>query len=340
MSIKGLLNKLKESEPRSINDHILVIDGMNMFIRNFATVKTMTLDGHHIGGMYGFLRSIGALVRDLRPTRVLCVFDGKGSTTNRKAIDPNYKANRQGVRITNWELFDNKDQELISIGNQVNRLKDYLGCLPVQVIEMEKIEADDIIAFVSQQFAARGKLATIVSTDKDFLQIIQPGIEVYSPVKKETITSDNVIEKLGVHPTNYLIVKAILGDNSDNLKGVKGIGLKTLIKEFPELQTTPNIRLETIYELSEERIQGKIFYSKLIHKWNTVEKNYTVMNLQDHGLSENELQLIYNVLKEPISQLKLGAFMHLLQVDEIPPPASNIESWLEHFRELTFYNKE
>jgi 5'-3' exonuclease len=162
---------------------------------------------------------------------------------------------------------------------------------------------------------------------------------VYSPVKKETITVDNVIEKLGVHPTNYLIVKAILGDNSDNLKGVKGVGLKTLVKEFPELQTTPDIDLETLYQLSEERIEGKIFYSKLIHEWNTVKKNHTIMNLQEHGLSEDELQIVYSTLKEPINQLKLGAFVHLLQVDEIPPPASNIESWLEHFRELTFYNK-
>jgi len=339
MSIKDLLKNLKQTPPRDLNDHILIIDSMNMFIRNFVMVKTITPEGTHIGGMYGFLRSLGALVRDLRPTRVLCVFDGKGSTTNRKAINPEYKANRTGVRITNWDLFDNKDQELISIGAQVDRLKDYLGCLPIQIVEIEKLEADDIIAFTAQQFAQRGKLATIVSSDKDFLQVIQPGIEVYSPVKKETITVDNVIEKLGVHPTNYLIVKAILGDNSDNLKGVKGVGLKTLVKEFPELQTTPDIDLETLYQLSEERIEGKIFYSKLIHEWNTVKKNHTIMNLQEHGLSEDELQIVYSTLKEPINQLKLGAFVHLLQVDEIPPPASNIESWLEHFRELTFYNK-
>lgn len=339
MSIKDLLKNLKKSQPRDLNDHILIIDGMNMFIRNFVMVKTMTPDGHHVGGMYGFLRSLGALVRDINPTRVLCVFDGKGSTTNRKAIDPNYKANRKITRITNWELFDNKEQELASIGNQVDRLKDYLGCLPIQILELEKLEADDIIAFVAQQYSTRNKLVTIVSSDKDFLQIIQPNIEIYSPIKKETITVQNVVEKLGVHPTNYLTVKAILGDDSDNLKGVKGIGLKTLTKEFPELITEPNLEPDHLYKISEDRIEGKLFYSKLIHSWDIVEKNYNLMNLQQHGLSEKEVSTILQVLREEIPQLKLGAFIHLVQTGEIPPPASNIETWLEYFRGLTFYRK-
>lgn len=338
MSIKELLNNLKQAPPRKLNDHILLIDAMNMFIRNFVMVKTMTPDGHHVGGMYGFLRSLGALVRDLRPTRVVCVFDGRGSTTNRKAINPEYKANRQHTRITSWELYDDRDQEMASIGNQVDRLKDYLGCLPIQVIEMEKLEADDVISFIAQQYASRGRLATIVSSDKDFLQIVQPGVEVYSPIKKETIASKNVVEKLGVHPTNYLLIKAITGDNSDNLKGVKGLGLKTLIKEFPFLVDRPQVTLQELYDLSETRLDGKAIYAKLIHNWDTVEKNYRLMNLQEHTLSQKEENYILDKLMSVVPPLKLGAFMHLLDVDSIPPPSSNVETWLENFRELNFYS--
>lgn len=340
MALNHLLSTLKKTEPRDINDHILIIDGMNLFIRNFVIVKAMTPEGHHIGGMYGFLRSLGALVRDFKPTRVLCVFEGKGSTINRKAINPEYKANRNGVRITNWELFDNKDQELTSISNQVSRLKDYLECLPVQTIELEKLEADDIIATVAQQYAKRGKLATIVSTDRDFLQIIQPNLEVYSPVKKETITFENVIEKLGVDPSNYLIVKAILGDKSDNLTGVKGVGLKTLVKEFPELISTQGLTLNEIYNKCELNVEGKLIYPKIIHSFNIVKKNWQIMNLQEEGLSEDEILDVLSILKADIPQLRLGAFIQLLELDEIPPPASNLEAWLDYFRELTFYNKK
>lgn len=339
MSIKDLLANLKQAEPRGLNDHILLIDSMNTFIRNFVMVKTMTLEGHHVGGMYGFLRSLGSLVRTFDPTRVVCVFDGKGSTTNRKAINPEYKAQRQHTRITNWGMFDSREDELESLSGQIDRLKDYLKCLPVQVVEIEKLEADDIIAFIAQQYAARGKQVTIVSSDRDFLQIVQPGIEVYNPVKKETITYRNVIEKLEVHPTNYLIVKAIVGDQSDNLVGVKGLGLKTLLKEYPELVTSPSMSLDKIYEIAEARLDGKKLYAKIIHSWDTVEKNYEIMNLQEHNLSEAEIQTVLEVLQTPIGKLQVGAFLHFLDTDKIPGPATNTESWLELFRSLTFYSK-
>jgi 5'-3' exonuclease len=339
MSIKDLLKNLKQSEPRNLNDHVLLIDSMNTFIRNFTMVKAMTLEGHHVGGMYGFLRSLGSLVRTFDPTRVICIFDGKGSTINRKAINPEYKAQRQHTRITNWEAFDSREEELESLSGQIDRLKDYLSCLPVQAIELEKLEADDIIAFIAQQYATRGKQVTIVSSDKDFLQIIQPGIEVYSPVKKETITVSNVVEKLGVHPTNYLLVKAITGDQSDNLTGVRGAGLKTLVKEYPELITKPSLTLDEIYKVAETRLDGKKFYAKLIHSWDLVEKNYQIMNLQEHNLSEVEVDKIFQILSAPINKLQVGAFLHFLDVDQIQGPATNTESWLELFRSLTFYSK-
>jgi 5'-3' exonuclease len=339
MSIKDLLKNLKQSEPRNLNDHVLLIDSMNTFIRNFTMVKAMTLEGHHVGGMYGFLRSLGSLVRTFEPTRVICIFDGKGSTVNRKAINPEYKAQRQHTRITNWEAFDSREEELESLSGQIDRLKDYLSCLPVQVIELEKLEADDIIAFIAQQYATRGKQVTIVSSDKDFLQIIQPGIEVYSPVKKETITVSNVVEKLGVHPTNYLLVKAITGDQSDNLTGVRGAGIKTLVKEYPELITKPSLTLDEIYQVAETRLDGKKFYAKLIHNWDLVEKNYQIMNLQEHNLSETEVDKILQILSAPINKLQVGAFLHFLDVDQIQGPATNTESWLELFRSLTFYSK-
>jgi len=340
MSIKTLLSNLKQTEPRGLNDHILLIDGMNTFIRNFVMVKTMTQEGHHVGGLYGFLRSLGSLVRTFEPTRVVCVFDGKGSTVNRKAINPEYKAQRQSKRITNWGIFDTREEELQSLAGQIDRLKDYLNCLPVQILEIEKLEADDIIAIVAQEFAKRGKRVTIVSTDRDFLQIVQPTLEVYSPTSKVTVTNSNVQEILGVLPSNYLIIKAIAGDQSDNLPGVRGVGAKTLIKEFPELLTQPFISLDRIYSIAEERLELKPFYAKLIHNWNIVESNYSIMNLQEHSLSDDEVAAVLQVLHAPVNKLQVGAFLRYLEADQIPPPTNNPESWLEIFRDLTLYKKQ
>lgn len=339
MSYQNLLEKLKKKDLRKLNDHVLLIDGMNMFIRNFAMVKTLDPSGNHVGGIQGFLKSLGAMVSLFDPTRVICVFDGKGSTTNRKNIDPNYKAQRKHTRITNWGLFDTKEEELESIRGQVDRLQDYLGCLPVSVIEIEKCEADDVIALLCQEYANRGRKSTIISTDKDFLQLVREGVEVYNPVKKELATPSNILDILKVHPKNYNLVKAMLGDVADNLRGVKGLGLKTLVKEFPELSTNPQLSLKDIYSISESRMDSKKLYAKLIFEWDLVIRNMSLMDLQDTLLTEYDIEQILQVLSTPKLGLQVGAFIRLLEVDNIQAPSNNIDSWLQRFIDLTIYSK-
>ena len=147
MSYSKILNDLRQTPPPELNDHILVIDAMNMLIRSFSLLKAMSPTGHHIGGLVGFLRSLGYVTRIFDPTRVIVVWDGKGGSANRKNIDPNYKANRATSRITHWGLYDTKAEETEALIVQLFRTKDYLECLPLQQIMMEKLEADDIIAY-------------------------------------------------------------------------------------------------------------------------------------------------------------------------------------------------
>ncbi len=334
-----ILNKLKETPPRQLNDHILIVDSMNTFIRSFSTLRAMNPQGHHIGGLVGFLRSLGFLVRTIDPTRVVCVFDGKGSTVNRKNIDPNYKAQRQHTRITNWGMYDSKQEEYESLSAQLERLRDYLECLPVQSLTIEKLEADDIIAELALGASSSGKQVTIVSSDKDFLQLVDGCISVYSPIKKTLYTKDNIVEELGVLPQNYNIVKALLGDNSDNLAGVKGLGPKTLVKEFPALLENPNCDLEDIYAICEANLDGKSIFAKIIHNWDRVKTNYKLMNLHDGVLDDNEIFHILSVLKEPIPPLQTGAFLHLLDIDKIESITKNTEGWLENFRTLTVFKQ-
>ena len=339
MSYSKILNNLKQTPPPELNDHILVIDAMNMLIRSFSLLKAMSPTGHHIGGLVGFLRSLGFVTRIFDPTRVIVVWDGKGGSANRKNIDPNYKANRATSRITHWGLYDTKAEETEALIGQLFRTKDYLECLPLQQIMMEKLEADDIIAYLAQQADKNNKKITIISSDKDFLQMVNKNIEVYAPVKKKVFTNDNIEDELKVIPENYNIVKALLGDNSDGLKGVKGLGIKTIVSQFPDLVTKPSMTLDYVFQVCEDNLEGKKIFSKIIHEWDKVETNYKLMNLHESVLDDNEKNTILDIVKEDIPDLQAGAFLHLLDNDKIEGVTKNTEGWLENFRGLTVFKK-
>ena len=335
MAYENILKNLKETPPRALNDHILIIDGMNTLIRSFSLLKAMNPSGAHVGGLVGFLRSLGFVTRTFDPTRVIVVWDGKGGSGNRQNIDPNYKAQRATSRITHWGLYDSKEEEMEALIGQLFRVQDYLDCLPVQQIVMEKLEADDIMAYLAKRASSAGKKVTIVSSDKDFLQLIDQNVEIYAPVKKQTFTLDNVIEEIGVIPQNYNIVKALLGDNSDNLAGIKGLGIKTILSEWKSITHDPSFTLQDIYNLCEEKLGEKKVFAKIIHDFDKVERNYKLMNLHETVLDESEIEFIELSLKQPIPDLQTGAFLHMLDMDKIEGITKNTEGWLENFRGLT-----
>ena len=334
MSYSNILKNLKETPPRALNDHILLIDGMNMLIRSFSLLKAMNPTGTHVGGLVGFLRSLGYVTRTIDPTRIVVVWDGKGGSGNRQNIDPNYKAQRANSRITHWGLYDTKEEETEALVEQLFRVQDYLECLPIHQIVMEKLEADDIMAYLAKRASNAGKKVTIVSSDKDFLQLIDSNIEVYAPVKKKTYTVNNIFEELKVLPINYNIVKALLGDNSDNLQGVKGLGIKTIVSEFPKL-LTEKTNLEYVYSVAEEKLEGKKIFAKILHNWDRVTTNFKLMDLHESTLNDKEITYVEDILKQDIPELQTGAFLHLLDTDKIEGVTKNTEGWLEHFRGLT-----
>lgn len=338
MAYEDILKNLKQTPPRELNDHILVIDAMNMLIRSFSLLKAMNPSGTHIGGLVGFLRSLGYVTRIFDPTRVIVVWDGKGGSGNRQNIDPNYKAQRATARITHWGLYDTREEEQEALIGQLFRTKDYLECLPLHQIVMEKLEADDIIAYLAKNASSANKKVTIVSSDKDFFQLIDKNIEIYAPVKKKTFTFDNALEEIKVLPQNYNIVKALLGDNSDNLPGVKGLGIKTILSEWKSFTYDPLASLNDVWDHCETQMDGekpKKIFAKIIHDWERVMKNYELMNLHDSVLDSSEKNTILDIIKSPVPDLQTGAFLRLLDQDKIEGVTKNTEGWLENFRGLT-----
>lgn len=336
MDLKGILKSIKKESPAAKNSRVLLIDGTNTFIRGFAMVKTINQQGHHVGGLVGFLKSLGYMIRILKPTRVICIFDGKGASINRKQIDPNYKANRKLKQITSWGVFNSLEQEQEAITNQLGRLMNYLECLPVQVLEVEKVEADDIIAILAKKLSKSNKKVIIASSDKDFMQLVDDNVTVYSPIKRETYTPDKVLRDMGVIPKNYIYVKTLLGDDSDNLPGVKGLGLKTLLKEFPDIIDDESFDYQRIYDICEKKMKDKAIFPKIINSWDRVELNHKLMDLSDIQLADWEMGQIVEVLKQPIKELKSGPFSYYMEVDGVEGITSNTDQWLQEYRYLSY----
>ena len=207
---------------------ILIIDGLNTFLRAFTMINHINPDGHHIGGLTGFLKSIGYAIRMADPTKVVIVFDGVGGSNARRNLFPAYKANRNANRMTNYSIFQSKSEEQESINNQMERLIQYLKCLPVTITSIDGLEADDIIGYLANKFQVHGdtQKVTIMSADKDFLQLVSDKVHCYSPVKKKIYTPKDVLEEFGVSSYNFLNYKVLMGDSSDNIPGITGLGPK------------------------------------------------------------------------------------------------------------------
>ena len=111
---KDILNNLHEDstlEPLQLNSRVLLVDSMNTFLRSFAMINMVNPQGNHIGGLVGFLKSLGYAIKLIKPTRVVLVFDGQGNITNRRNTYAEYKANRQIKRVTNFQVFSSLEEE-------------------------------------------------------------------------------------------------------------------------------------------------------------------------------------------------------------------------------------
>ena len=207
----SFLDQVKDEPHKSVthlNDRVLVIDGLNTFIRAFAVNPAINDDGLHIGGMMGFLKSIRYTCDILKPSRCVIVFDGKGGSKRRSKIYPEYKATRKVKKRLNrnvdWGTAPQDEQE--SMKQQMGRLIEYLEQLPLTLVCIDGIEADDTIAYISQQLLTDSDIF-IMSTDKDFLQLVSDDIKVWSPTKKKIYDREAVLEEYRVTSDNFIMAK-------------------------------------------------------------------------------------------------------------------------------------
>jgi DNA polymerase-1 len=327
-----MLNNIEQGEPTAKpgqHERVVFIDGLNLFLRNFAMLKFVNHTGTHIGGLSGFLRSLGALINQIQPTSIYIVFDGVGASTNRRYLLPEYKSGRNLSRITNWDIFDSIDDENDSKVDQIIRLIQYLKCLPVKVVSIDKVEADDIIAYMSKDMAKRFNTKSyIVSSDRDFLQLVDDNVTVYRPIEREFYSPTTVQEKFGIVPENFIHYKVLLGDASDKVPGVKGLGKKGVLKRFPELADGP-MPFDKLFELSEERLKDSVVYARVIQNWDQLLNTKKIMDLEIPMLSDEEKEFLSQLTEEPLNELRILEFMSLYNEDGMTHIIKNTEFWLK-----------
>jgi DNA polymerase I len=213
------------------NDHVYLIDGSGYIFRAYHALPPLTRpsDGLPVGAVHGFCGMLWKLLRETGelapPTHIAAIFD-LSEHTFRNDLFSDYKANRSAP-----------PDDLIP---QFPLIRDAVHAFNVACIEKRGYEADDLIATYALQALEAGAEVTIVSSDKDLMQLVQPGIRMYDTMKNKVIGEAEVIERFGVPPSKVIEVQALMGDSSDNVPGVPGIGVKTaalLINEFGDLET-------------------------------------------------------------------------------------------------------
>src|SRR5215217_4006044 len=212
-------------------DHVFLVDGSGYIFRAYHALPPLTRksDGLQINAVLGFCNMLWKLLNEMkpeeRPTHLAVVFD-KSEKTFRTDFYPEYKAQRPDI-----------PGDLIP---QFPLIRDAVRAFDIPCLEQAGFEADDIIATYARLACEAQATATIVSSDKDLMQLVNDCVTMYDTMKDKRIGRAEVIEKFGVPPEKVIEVQALIGDSSDNVPGVPGIGVKTaaqLIGEFGDLET-------------------------------------------------------------------------------------------------------
>jgi DNA polymerase-1 len=230
------------AKPVQKGDHVFLVDGSGYIFRAYHALPPINrkTDGLQLNAVFGFCNMLWKLLRDLkpdeRPTHLAVVFD-KSEKTFRTEMYPDYKAHRP----------DPPDD----LRPQFKYVREAVQAFDLPCLEQDGFEADDLIATYVREACEAGATATIVSSDKDLMQLVTDGVIMFDTMKDKKIGRAEVIEKFGVPPEKVIDVQALIGDSTDNVPGVPGIGVKTaaqLIGEFGDLETllfrAPEIRQE------------------------------------------------------------------------------------------------
>lgn len=315
---------------REKNSEVLIVDGTNNYIKSWCVVPTLNANGEHVGGITGFLNSMGYAIKLLKPTRVIIVFDGKGGSARRRAIYPKYKASRKAPRRLNrtYEGMVDESGEEKALLMQMGVLADFLTALPVSVIVIDHIEADDTIAYIANHvFSKPTERVTIMSSDKDYYQLVSDRVSVWSPIKKKVYDITSIINEFGIHPNNFINFRIMDGDTSDEIDGVRGIGLATAVKRFPMLTEATRHSVDDIVKFANERVNEYAAYAAVAKSADILDRNHQLMQLAEPIINGSTQMRISDAVDKKYT-LSTFAFIQKLTQYSMHQSMPNYHVWL------------
>lgn len=290
----------------------LLVDSDNLLKRSFNGAKdAYTTSFGHIGGLYTFLTIIRQKIKKHMINKVVLVWDGERGGIYRHRIDKAYKANRKhkewytNIELTDAQIRKEREKEQ-SILKQRIRIQQYVEELFLRQIEVEEIEADDIIAAYCLKYGKKEEIF-IYSNDRDYAQLLYLNVTILFPNIDAPITKTNYLMHFNHHYLNALAIKVIEGDTADNIPGVGGIKEQTLLKHIPELKFKyVSVRdiCSKADKINQERVTNKKKPLKalenLINSVKRLKINYRLINLKEPMLNENAENELFN-LEQPLS---------------------------------------
>jgi 5'-3' exonuclease len=294
---------------------VMLVDCMNIYLRSYIVDPSLSENGNPIGGFKGFLKTLQKLCREINPDKVIVVWDCGGGSRKRKRIDKDYKAGRAPIRLNrevrNLTLREEQDNK---VWQQI-RLSEYLNQLPIIQYCIEDVEADDIISYLVQNKRLRDWQKIIISSDKDFFQLCDDKTIVYRPTQKEILNKYCITEKYGIHPNNFALARAIVGDPSDNLKGIRGAGLKTISKRFSFMGEETDYLLEDILECCNGVEKPLLIHKRILNNVDLIKKNYSLMQLYSPSLSPTVKSRVNYILENTEMELNLTGLRKMMVID-------------------------
>jgi len=275
---------------------VMVIDALNAYFRAYIVNPSLSKNGQPIGGYKGFLGILQKLCREMKPDEIIIAWDGAGGSLRRKQINSNYKEGRKPIRLNRDVRVLTKDEEMQNKVWQQYRLMEILNFMPVIQLMADCVEADDIISFISQSPRYKGWQKVIISSDKDFLQLCDDETVLYRPIQKKFMNKPRLLEEFKIHPTNFALARAMAGDSSDNLPGVKGVGLGTISKRLPFFAEEKSVTIPALIEFCENDNTGLKAFSSICEAEEIITENYKIMQLYSPSMSINDKSRVKHTL--------------------------------------------
>jgi 5'-3' exonuclease len=334
----------------------LLVDSSYLLKRSFHGAKDIqTTKFGYIGGLYSFLTTIRKLIKEHMINKVVLIWDGEGGGVYRYRIDKDYKSNRKSkdwhkkIELSAAEIRREKAKEE-SILKQRKRIQEYAEELFLRQIEVDDIEADDLIAEYCLEHNNKEEII-LYSNDRDFAQLLDLNITIIFPNISQPVNKTNYIMYFNHHYTNTLVMKIICGDSSDNIHGIKGIGEDTLIKHFPELKFK-HVSVKEICkradEINKERVENKKKPLKALEALispdgiNRLKTNFRLINLRKPILNEQAKEELLQ-LETPLSPEDRGSknlYNLMIEDDFLSVYGSNFTQYVEPFYTVIMNEKQ